>query len=240
MIQSNQIERRGLCLRVFNIALVFLDLNSRVLKKYILAISACFFCFSDLSAQTDLISWSSIKLYGKTDSGFQYAFKPIIRHRNDLQEYNNSSLDFMISKRTRSNWSFRYLYRVWYIKDGPNRTFWWFDVAKSNTLGSKWSIKNRMRWHIAFDSKLEDANFLRYLPTVHYKYSNDLSFYLGSELWWQLDGVNDLRRFRHQAGFNYGLSERMSLDLQYWYERSRGLDPYFLFHTLVVNLNYRI
>lgn len=195
------------------------------------------FSHAEINGQTDLVSWSSVKLFRNTASGYGFTFKPIVRHQDNLGDYANTSFEFSLSKKLSRSWRVQYLYRYWYIDEGPDRVFWWFDVSHSKKLSSKVQIQNRLRWHLALDAYAEDPNFLRYLPSVRYRLNPKFSIFAGPELWWQLDGVQALRRFRHHLGINYAFTDHLSLDLQYWHEKSTGIDPGFLFHTLVFNLN---
>ena len=191
-------------------------------------------------AQSEWVNWSSIRLHTREYNGYSFGVKPIMRHNRDLENYANTSLDLIFAKSFKNGWKFQYLYRYWWEDDRPNRIFWWFDVSNRLNLGPRVIFGNRMRWHISLDSRAPDPNFLRYLPTITIKVEDKLSVYGGSEIWYQLDDVNDLRRFRHQAGVNWNWFSRSSLNLQYWYEKSRGLVPGFLFHTIVININYRL
>ena len=126
------------------------------------------------------------------------------------------------------------------MEDSPNRVFWWFDIAHSYKASPKLSISNRVRWHIAMDWLTEDPNFLRYLPVMRYQLTDRLSLALGYEIWFQLDDVNDWRRMRPQIGARYKINERLDFDFLYWYERSIGIEPYFLNHILNLAFFYKL
>ena len=205
-----------------------------------------FVCVSLLASsimygQTDIVSWSSIRLQTKTVNGYRIALAPIVRHSNDLSSYANSSLDVIIRKSFGQGFSAQFLYRHWWMKDSPNRVFWWFDFGHGFRISDKWRASNRVRWHIAKDYLVdEDPNFIRYLPQARYQLSKKLGFDIGFELWLQLDGVADFRRIRPQAGFTWKINNRMSFSSQYWYEKSIVLDPGFLNHTINSSLNYTL
>ena len=128
-----------------------------------------FVCVSLLASsyvygQTDIVSWSSIRLQTKTVNGYRIALAPIVRHNNDLSSYANSSLDVIIRKSFGQGFSAQFLYRHWWMKDSPNRVFWWFDFGHGFRISDKWRASNRVRWHIAKDYLVdEDPNFIRWI-----------------------------------------------------------------------------
>lgn len=209
--------------------------------KFFLGLSiVCLLGVSQLNGQTDWVSWSSIRLKTSLPSGIEMAARPIMRHNQNLSNYANTSLDLSIAKKFKSNFSGSILYRYWWVDEGPNRIFWWFNIAHKEKLSEKLSLNNRLRYHLALDYKSYDPNFIRYLPMFNYKVNDRWTLLLGSEIWFQVDQDSDLRRFRNQAGFLLGIRENITLNFQYWLEDSIGLDPGFIFHTLVATFTVEI
>lgn len=193
-----------------------------------------------MNAQTELVTWNSVRFKTEEYGRWSFALRPVVRHNQDLANYANTSLDLSFARSFKGGLKVQYLYRYWWVDDGPYRTFWWFDVSKKHVISPHLTFKHRLRWHIAFNSTRYDPNYLRYLPILEYKLSGSTSLFAGSELWYELEEVNAVRRHRHILGVSWNITDIMNLNFQYWYERSKSIEPFFLRHTLNTTVNFRI
>ena len=191
-----------------------------------------------LYSQTDIVSWTGVQISAQNDDGVTLALKPIIRHNNDLSSYSNSSIDFSISKKLNNNLKVSYLFRHWWMQDDIRRVFWWFDLAHNHSFNSKLNFSNRVRWHIAMDKDIEDADFIRYYPEFKYSVAKGLNVFAGVEFWFDTDTERGIDRKRYQLGFDKKLGEKMALNFQYWLETTDTSEFSQKIHTLVTTLKF--
>lgn len=190
---------------------------------YLSVILTCF-CFNNISAQSeaDITSWSSVKISHNINDHFTFYGQPIIRHKNDLSEYDDVSIDLSLAYKISSQWSFRFLNRYWWLKDGRNRNFWFIDLKHSFKANDKISIANILRLHQAFDVDFADADFLRWLPSVSFKVHEKVSLLLATDISLRLNGFNNIQRTRSKVGATYSFNKKCSFGLQLWKQDSQN------------------
>ncbi|WP_291964689.1 DUF2490 domain-containing protein [Maribacter sp.] len=191
-------------------------------------------------AQSDLQSWTSIKLSSKINDEVSYAIRPIIRHRNDLSEYDNSSIDISIAFNLGKGFSMAILERYWWLQNGVNRNFWFFDIKHKANLSNNIGMSNVIRWHIAQDIEIDDPNFMRWHPTFTFKTQGRFTPYIGTELFFRLDGVNELQRTRHLIGSNIKITNDWSFNLTLWKQDRANLDSQFTQWIIVTTAAYNM
>ena len=124
------------------------------------------------------------------------------------------------------------------MQDDIRRVFWWFDLAHNHSFNSKLNFSNRVRWHIAMDKDIEDADFIRYYPEFKYNLAKGLNVFAGVEFWFDTDTERGIDRKRYQLGFDKKLGEKMALNFQYWLETTDTSEISQKIHTLVTTLKF--
>jgi len=188
------------------------------LRIFVFLFALTFLCNQSSFAQSesDLISWSSIKVSNSINDRVSFYAQPIIRHTQDLSKYNDFSIDLDVAYKLSSQWSVSFLNRYWWLSNGTNRNFWFFDLKHAFKPADKISISNMLRIHQAFDVDFADADFLRWLPAFQYKLSKKLSVFIATDISLRLNGFNNIQRTRSKIGANYSLSDKFSFHLQFW------------------------
>jgi hypothetical protein len=207
------------------------------LKRNIILLVFLFSYFSG-SGQSELVTWNSVQLVLKSSHGFDIAIKPTIRHNKNLKNYDNSSVDIIIAKSISKNWKAQFLIRNFWIDEGPNRYFWFFDVAHVFNITEKLNFRNGLRWHLAHDYLIMDPDFLRYQPKLSYTLSPKLSTFIMHDWFFRLNGIGQFQRVRYEAGANYKISPNTGLGVQYWYDTQINTDNKSIMHTIVSTLTY--
>ncbi len=189
----------------------------------------------------DHILWSSISLSKKINNDWTTVVKPITRRNNNLKDYQNTSIDYLIRRKVSKMWSAQLLGRTWFMPNAGNRQFIWFDALQTISLAGDFLMKNRYRYHLALNIyDRVDPDFIRWDAQLTVKKPWKVIPYISLETWFRTEGFNEIQRTRYIAGFNTKFSSKIGLSAQYWrqkeYRRSERLDAYLW----VVNLGYKL
>lgn len=190
-------------------------------------------------AQTDIGSWTSVSL--RKDKGLMsYILKPIVRHNKDLSNYSNASIDIIVSRKLDKNWSVKFLERYWWLENGNNRNFWFFDVIHGIKLSDKIRLSQYFRWHVAQDIDFVDPNFLRWHPSITIKTGSKIKPYFGAELFYRIDGINELQRSRLKIGASYAVTDHWQISLRIWkQDRMNSKEP-LTEYIFQFNIGYKL
>lgn len=192
------------------------------------------------TAQSEVSTWSSIKLSGKIGSKTTYGLRPIVRHKNSYSDYSNTSMDLSIKRKLGNGFSFFFLERYSWLKDGVNRNLMLMDIRHSLYLFKGVKLSNTIRWHLAHDVEIEDPNFLCYLGTIKFFSENKISSFIGIQYFYRLDGVNEISRTRYRMGINYKLNSKWKINVQLWNTKRVSETGITSSYILLPSLTYKI
>ena len=193
-----------------------------------------------LQAQHDIVSWTSMEAKLKFPDNAGFNFKPTIRHNNNLSNYTDASIDISFYKKMKGDWQFQFLNRYWWIQEGPDRNFWFIDIAHQFKLNTSLSIRNVLRWHIAQDIHSRDPNFMRYQPRLSYNSFKNLKLFIEMQYFYRLDGINDMQRLRYVGGFSWNVNGPWGFNFQYWLQKRVNNPEQLKEHILVTTLFYEL
>ncbi|MFK7776031.1 MAG: DUF2490 domain-containing protein [Saprospiraceae bacterium] len=204
-----------------------------------------FFIFGNvvqITAQLDWVSWSSVQLNYKANDRFIIKLKPIWRQKNDLSEYDNSSIDVILSYKINKQWSVDVNNRHWFLpNDGDDREFWFFDLNHKISLSPKFVFSNKLRYHLGVDWNREDTDFLRWLSKISWSTGKKINPFIGWDFFYRFPENNVFARLRYKIGAAATLSNRTKLTVEYWRQFSltdKFNEPEANF--LVVNFAYNL
>ncbi len=185
--------------------------------------------------QVDNQSWSSFAFKVKLDDKSHVVFKPIVRHIDNISQYQNSSIDIAYSRKLGSGLSAQVLGRQWFLQDGAKRTFWWLDIAHQSVVAFG-TLNNRIRYHHAIDiDDVPAPDFIRYMLTYTPKVDWAVTPFLAFEPWFRLNGSNQLERFRVEPGVKVAFQDGYSFKFVFRRQESLNLDPGSKQNQLIVN-----
>lgn len=194
------------------------------------------------TAQLDWVSWSSIQLNYKVGDRFALKLKPIWRQKNDLSDYDNTSLDVILAFKINEKWSLDFNNRHWFLPEsGDDREFWFFDLNYKIPLSSKFTFSNKIRYHLAVDWNREDTDFLRWLTKISYDTGKRISPFIGNDIFYRFPANNVFARMRYKIGAVIAISKKSKLTVEYW--RQFSLTDEFNepeANFIVVNLAYNL
>lgn len=209
------------------------------LLKYIVLIVFFFVGIIGLQAQTDFGTWSSVSLT-KAHGKMSYTAKPIVRLNQDFKNYNNASIDLIVKRKLSDRWTASFLERYWWLDDGVNRNFWFIDIAYAVPVSEKISVSQYIRWHIAQDIEIDDPNFLRWHPSMTIKTDSKIKPYIGAELFFRIDGINEPQRTRLKIGGTYSVSSNLSILMRLWREDSFNVANTRTDYIIELNVGYKL
>lgn len=213
-------------------------INIHLLKLTIIFLIQ-FLVFS-LFGQADNQSWSSVRLRKNIDEKTRVDLRPIVRHIDDFSTYQNSSIDYAFRRKLGKGWYGQLLGRTWFIPDAPNRQFVWGDVGYV-FKNSRINFTNRVRLHVALDlNETTENDFIRYQsslsPIVNWKAKP----FFAIEPWYQLNGINGLRRIRYETGLNIPFLRDYNFTFMYRRQDSLNTDPGSSQNQFVLTLTYNL
>lgn len=215
----------------------------RKIRFLIVLVSALFFMnVTQMNAQLDWVSWSSVQLNYKAGEKFTVKLKPIWRQKNDLSIYDNTSIDVILSYKINSRWSLDVNNRHWFLpNDDDDREFWFFDLNHKISLSPKFVFSNKLRYHLGVDWNRDDTDFLRWLSKISWKTGTKINPFIGTDIFYRFPNDNVFARARNKIGATASLSSRTKLTVEYWRQISLTndfIEPEANF--LVVNLSYNL
>lgn len=199
------------------------------------------FLTTNMSAQLDWRSWSSVQFNYKASDRFTFKLKPIVRHNSDLGNYDNTSIDVMVAFKINQKWSGMVLNRYWFLPDQEDREFWFFDLSHKTFSKEKFSFSNQVRYHLAVDWNRKDIDFFRYAPNFSYKINKTFQTFFVPEMWFRLNDKRVLGGFRHILGTHITFSKKVKLTLQYWRQVKQNKEfPIGEQNVIVTNLSFNL
>ncbi len=192
-------------------------------------------CSFSLSAQKDVISWSSVQLDYKANDKLTLKLKPITRTKDNISAYADTSIDFIISYKLSKGWSASILERHFFIPDQPDVEFLFFDIKKTFNK-EKLQFNNYLRYHLI---KGDTRDFIRYQPSVGLRNLGKWTPFVAAELWFNTT-LSSLVGGRYSAGVKYQLSKQLGIHLTYWNQEGYSDAPIGEHHNFLFNLHYLI
>lgn len=209
--------------------------------KYLLTLVIIVTNFYLAQAQYDFGAWNSFSLNMKLNDMITMKARPIIRHNDDLSSFNNSSIDISMHFKFNKNWNAMILERHFFIPDGPDREFLFFDLTHKTGFGNNFSISNRIRYHFALDLSRLDPDFIRYQPTLSYGGGKKLKPFVAIDAWLRLTGgPTEWSGSRYILGANYNFTDKLGLNTQFWIQDGYNEAPLFQTYFIVTTLNIKI
>ena len=176
----------------------------------------CVACGKTVLSQSDIQSWSSIRLTKPLNQRFVLKARPILRQNMDLSNLANVSIDLSLDYKPNRNWSFTFLHRYWWLEEGVNRYFWFLQVQYKRPLTSWVSISQTLRWHSAFDIEILDPDFVRSITHLNFPAIGKFKPSIGADLFFRLNQMNQLQRIRLKLGGTWSLGEYLNWNMQIW------------------------
>lgn len=201
-----------------------------------------FFCAmtcagTQLKAQDDLSSWSSVLIHYKIDDTWDIRLRPITRHRDNLGTYSDTSLDFILRHKTRLGLDASILMRHFFIPNDADRQFFFFDFAKSVRLSEKFTLANTLRYHLASNiNDRIDPDFIRYQPKLIYQLKPQSKPYVMLDPFYRVTEPASLAGARYIVGYDQGLKNGLGFNFEYWYQKGYGDNPIRTSHFLILTL----
>lgn len=191
-------------------------------------------------SQADLGSWTSLSMNMKFSDKITMKARPIVRHKSDISEYNNSSIDISWHYKINNSWSAMILERHFFIPDSPDREFIFFDLTHKGKLSDKINLSNRVRYHLGLNFNGVDPDFIRYQPTLTFNTDKKLKPFVAIDIWYRLSEPSSIAGSRYIAGINYPLSKKLSLNTQVWRQDGYKVAPLFETYLVVITFNYNL
>ena len=204
------------------------------MKRIVILLLLCPLAYAN--AQDDYIAWSSVQLQTALSETTKISLKPIIRHNENLSQYQNISVDIFVNQELGNGWNGQLLSRTWFLPDSRYRQFVWIDISKKYVI-QRVTVSNRLRYHWAFEiNGIPDPVYLRWKTRVLGR--NDCKFqpFFQIEPWLRVDGVYQFQRIRYEPGFIWQISDGYAVDFQYRIENFFNTDPSPQFNVFVLNL----
>lgn len=193
--------------------------------------------FSIKAQSSDNILWSSVQVTKSLDKKNSVAFKPIIRHNQDISKYQNFSLDASYRRQLGKNWYAQFLTRYWFIPNNTNRYFMWYEIGYGTRI-KKSKLSSYIRFHNAIDIKKNiDPDFFRWKTKWTFPAVGKFTFEMSLEPWYRLDTVNQWVRMRYEPGINYKINNDWTFSAVYRLEINKGDATDF--NAGVINLGYK-
>lgn len=212
-----------------------------MLKRFLILPVLLFVGSYAISAQVDdYQSWSIVKFTKDIDAKTSVSLTPIVRHFNNITEYQNASLDYSIKRKLGKGWHAQFLGRTWFMPERSNRQFLWLDVGYSKAI-NKSKLASHVRLHHAIDVKdIPDGDWVRWMTKWSFPTFGKFTATVGFEPWLRLNGVSKITRVRYEPDIKYAFSSKTSLTARYRFERSINLGPKANFNVWVITLAFKL
>lgn len=209
------------------------------MKRIVLLLSMICFCFHGplLIAQTDLGSWTGVKLATKLDSKYTLSVNPIWRMKDQLSTLNTTFIDIDL-KRSVNNYWFLLKNRSLLQKDTKYNHWIFADVGQKGKINAKilWSHRFRYHWGLKLGD-IDDVDLLRYEPALKFLHSAKLSSRIAIDAQYKVFDGSEYFRTRYQAGAKYAFNKKLALDINYWFDDFINANDT---HLIVSTLSYNI
>lgn len=195
-----------------------------------------------ISQVTDYQSWSIVQFSKSIDDKTSVALTPIVRHFNNLTQYQNSSIDYSIRRKLGKGWHAQLLGRTWFMPERTNRQFLWLDVGYSRKIKQS-KLASHIRVHYALDIKDQpnpDADFIRWMTKWSFPSFGKFTATFGYEPWLRLNGFSELQRVRYEPEIKFAFNSNTTLTTRYRFERSIKIEPELNFDVWVIVLSFKL
>jgi hypothetical protein len=139
-----------------------------------------------------------------------------MRNSDNFSDYDDISIDFIMSYKINKNWYFNLLNRHFFIPDGGDRQFWFIDLGYKTPISSKLTFSNALRYHIGVNWNRTDANFIRYQPKISYN-AGKFTPFIATDLFYRVEDTRTLSGSRNILGVDYGIN-KWKFSFHYWYQ----------------------
>lgn len=190
--------------------------------------------------QIDIGSWTSFSVNMKYTDKMTIKVRPIMRHKSDISEYNNSSIDISWHYKINKKWSAMVLERHFFIPDKNDREFVFFDLTHTSNISKKIGLSNRLRYHLALNLTGIDPDFIRYQPTFSFTGLKKFKPFVGIDIWYRLSTTQEISGSRYIVGSTYTISDKLAINTQIWWQDGYNDIPLFETYLFVATLNYKL
>ncbi len=198
------------------------------------------FGLHELVGQVDNSLWSSFRIRHQLSEKTTIDFRPIFRFNDDISSYQNSSIDLVIHHKLPKGFFIRFLSRTWFLPNSPEGQFLWGDIGYQ-LKHEKFTYTSFMRMHLSLNTNdINPNDFIRYKGTIAPKVPWKFKPFITSGIWYQINGVNDFRRVRYEAGFSYPITKESNFAAIYRRQNSVGIDPSNDQNHFVVTVTYNL
>jgi len=211
--------------------------NQLTLMKKTLFVFAGIFLFTCSFGQRDLISWTAFKIETSIDEKTKFAFKPIVRHKDDLSTYQNTSVDFVVNRKLGNKWFGQVIYRHWFWPDEPRINFIWFDLGYNTVLNDKLKSSTAARIHWSLSEGRQSADFIRVREKITFG-KGKVKPNIQIEGWMNIDQEVEFSVFRIEPGLAWSIAPGVSLTMNYRIQTKYGVHGPSNQDHLVSSVNY--
>ncbi len=191
------------------------------------------------SSQVDIGSWTSVQLNYKANDKLTIKLIPILRLNSNLSEYDNTSIDFALDYKFASTWSFQLLERHFFVPEGQDFEFLFFDLLHWTEISDDWQSSYRLRYHLGVDLGLQVRDFVRFQPMIKYRGLKKLKpFFLLDFFYGAAD--RQLSGMRYNIGADIPLRDSWKLNAQIWRQAGYNDFPIFSTYFIILNLVHNI
>ena len=188
----------------------------------------------EIIAQDDLGSWTILSLGHKINNKWSVKLAPIVRHRDNLGTYANTSIDFALSYNINKTFTFTILERHFFIPDAADRNFYFFDLKAVIPLREKWAFQQILRYHLGNNiNDRIDPDFIRYQPKLIYSPTSKSKFFTMLDPFFRVTSPASLAGIRYEVGYDRSLANGLGFNFQYRYQRGHGDTPIATSHILL-------
>ncbi len=220
----------GIALSKFKHITIFAPMKHSVF--YCLFIASFFLC-QKVQAQTDLGSWTGVKLATKLDKQTSLSVNPIWRMREQLSTLNTTFIDVDLK---RSFGDFWVMLRNRSLLDRNTKYNHWIfaDIGQKGSFTEKilWEHKLRYHWGLKIND-FDDVDLLRYEPAIKFIHSKKFNTKLGFDAHYRVIENPKYFRTRYHIGGKYAFSKPLALELYYWFDDfTESADTHLIISTL--------
>ncbi len=191
-------------------------------------------------AQTDLGSWTGVKLATKLDKQTVVSLNPIWRMSNQLSQLNTTFIDLDLKRSFGNFWVM--LRNRSLLDQGTKYNHWIFaDIGQKGSISEtiKWAHKFRYHWGLKIND-FDDVDLLRYEPSIRFIHSDKFSSRIAIEGHYRVLEDPSYFRTRYQVGGKYNFSQPLALEINLWLDDFTEVeDTYLIVSTLSYTLSFK-
>jgi len=180
--------------------------------------------------------WTSFRIRKNINANSRFDVRPIVRFDNNISDYENFSIDLGYYHKLGKGWYGMLITRTWFIPDSDLGQFIWPEIGHTFGVNS-FKFTNRLRLHYSVHNEVRPNDFFRWQTMINFS-SNDSKFrpFIGIEPWFQLNGINGLRRIRYEPGFAVVLKNNFNFVLMYRREETIDIPAARNFNMIVATI----